>query len=168
MLHLILSLLYIALLIALERLLLLDGILHLFHFCIEFANYVFFLLFLKLLRLRHNWIDNLLNLSISMINNICLDMFLTTICIDFIISNAMEFLGRHSYLKVILKFINFPSILLLAPNKSILTAPNVILNFIVLIRDLLRFFNNLRKAFIPITRLCIFVRFFSFQVNFFY
>lgn len=54
MLHLILSLLYIALLIALERLLLLDGILHLFHFCIEFANYVFFLLFLKLLRLRNN------------------------------------------------------------------------------------------------------------------
>ena len=65
MLHLVLSLLEVALLIALERLLLLDRISHLLHFCVEFANDVFFLLVTQFFHFWNYTVDHPLYMIIG-------------------------------------------------------------------------------------------------------
>lgn len=64
-LHFVFSFLEVALLVALERLLLLDRISHLLHFCVEFANDVFFLLVAQFFHFWNYTVDHPLNMIIG-------------------------------------------------------------------------------------------------------
>ena len=84
-----------------------------------------------------------------------------------LISNTDDFFGHHSNFEVILQLVDLLSVLLLAPDEPILTPLNVIFDLVVLVQDFICFLDDLREAFVPVTRLriveCIWI-----QVNLFH
>ena len=170
MLHFIFSIFGVAFLVAFVSLLLFKSILHLLHFCVEFSEDVFFLLIFQLIRFRNDWVNNLINLVICMFNYILLHMPLPThihhILLHIIIKHNL--LRNHSYLQILLELIYFSSVFLFAANKPLLSTFYIVFYFVIFILNFLRFFNNLSKAFIPITWSHILVRILIFQINFFH
>ena len=99
-------------------------------------------------------------------NQFLLDMPLAR-AINVLIGDANDLFGHHSNFEVLLELVDLLSVLLLAPDEPILAPLDVIFDLVVLVQDFVCFLDDLRKAFIPVTRLrivqCIWI-----QVNLFH
>ena len=71
---------------------------------------------------------------------------------------APQLPARHPDFQIVLQFLNLLPIVLFPPDIPFLPPLDVFFKLGVVVVNFLRLFYNLREAFIPITRLCIFGR----------
>lgn len=102
-----------------------------------------------------------------MVNYVLLDVS-PALGIDFLICETEHLLGHHSNLEVFLQLVDFLSVLLLATNESLLTAPDIVFDLVVLVQNLLGLFNYLREALIPVRWIRLVVGFWFVQIYFFH
>ena len=149
MLHLVFPFLQISLLVSFKRFLLFKFFLHFYHLRVELPNDVVLLLLLKLLSLRLYILDRLSELKSQLVYHWRDSLLLAFLILSIAVGGIFVVFLDHPHSKLLLQFFDIEPVVLLSHDIPIFSSFDVILNFFVVIYNLLQLNLHLAVPLVP-------------------